>query len=158
MRLSGPVCVFCHAVEFVHLCLFRVCVCVCVFRDATSALRCMAGKDGANENAAEGRLIRQRAVRRRTDSAAPVVSARTLRRGNCCLTLCYSALASPCLPWAAKKKTRGPDLAACVFVLQSEMLLQHQSNPCISDSAGKTPLDLACEFGRVAVSRSKKRV
>lgn len=32
------------------------------------------------------------------------------------------------------------------------MLLQHQSNPCISDSAGKTPLDLACEFGRVAVS------
>lgn len=41
----------------------------------------------------------------------------------------------------------------CVCVLQSEMLLQHQSNPCISDSAGKTPLDLACEFGRVAVSR-----
>ncbi|TKS68476.1 Caskin-1 CASK-interacting protein 1 [Collichthys lucidus] len=36
-------------------------------------------------------------------------------------------------------------------VLQSEMLLQHQSNPCISDSAGKTPLDLACEFGRVGV-------
>ncbi|KAM7394518.1 hypothetical protein PAMP_021315 [Pampus punctatissimus] len=33
----------------------------------------------------------------------------------------------------------------------SEMLLQHQSNPCISDSAGKTPLDLACEFGRVGV-------
>lgn len=39
-----------------------------------------------------------------------------------------------------------------MFVLQTEMLLQHQSNPCISDSAGKTPLDLACEFGRVAVS------
>ncbi|CAF93967.1 unnamed protein product, partial [Tetraodon nigroviridis] len=33
----------------------------------------------------------------------------------------------------------------------TEMLLQHQSNPCISDAAGKTPLDLACEFGRVAV-------
>ncbi|XP_010795177.1 caskin-1-like, partial [Notothenia coriiceps] len=31
------------------------------------------------------------------------------------------------------------------------MLLQHQSNPCISDSAAKTPLDLACEFGRVTV-------
>ncbi|TMS22928.1 Caskin-1 [Larimichthys crocea] len=28
---------------------------------------------------------------------------------------------------------------------------KHQSNPCISDSAGKTPLDLACEFGRVGV-------
>lgn len=41
----------------------------------------------------------------------------------------------------------------CVCVLQSEMLLQHQSNPCISDTAGKTPLDLACEFGRVGVSR-----
>lgn len=39
-----------------------------------------------------------------------------------------------------------------LYVLQSEMLLQHQSNPCISDSAGKTPLDLACEFGRVGVS------
>lgn len=31
------------------------------------------------------------------------------------------------------------------------MLLQHQSNPCIVDNAGKTPLDLACEFGRVGV-------
>lgn len=36
--------------------------------------------------------------------------------------------------------------------LQSEMLLQHQSNPCLRDHAGKTPLDLACEFGRVTVS------
>lgn len=43
-------------------------------------------------------------------------------------------------------------LFVCVCVLQSEMLLQHQSNPCISDTAGKTPLDLACEFGRVGVS------
>lgn len=33
------------------------------------------------------------------------------------------------------------------------MLLQHQSNPCIVDNAGKTPLDLACEFGRVGVRR-----
>ncbi|KAI6076615.1 Caskin-1 [Aix galericulata] len=33
----------------------------------------------------------------------------------------------------------------------SEMLLQHQSNPCIMDNSGKTPLDLACEFGRVGV-------
>lgn len=39
----------------------------------------------------------------------------------------------------------------CVPRLQSEMLLQHQSNPCIVDNAGKTPLDLACEFGRVGV-------
>ncbi|KAG8506402.1 Caskin-1 [Galemys pyrenaicus] len=34
---------------------------------------------------------------------------------------------------------------------QSEMLLQHQSNPCVVDNSGKTPLDLACEFGRVGV-------
>lgn len=32
------------------------------------------------------------------------------------------------------------------------MLLQHQSNPCMVDNSGKTPLDLACEFGRVGVS------
>ena len=38
------------------------------------------------------------------------------------------------------------------FVLQSEMLLQHQSNPCMVDNSGKTPLALACEFGRVGVS------
>lgn len=38
------------------------------------------------------------------------------------------------------------------LVLQSEMLLQHQSNPCMVDNSGKTPLDLACEFGRVGVS------
>ena len=37
----------------------------------------------------------------------------------------------------------------CVF--QSEMLLQHQSNPCLVNKAKKTPLDLACEFGRVRV-------
>lgn len=43
-------------------------------------------------------------------------------------------------------------VSVCVFFcLQSEMLLQHQSNPCIVDNAGKTPLDLACEFGRVGV-------
>lgn len=40
------------------------------------------------------------------------------------------------------------------LVLQSEMLLQHQSNPCMVDNSGKTPLDLACEFGRVGVSFS----
>lgn len=39
----------------------------------------------------------------------------------------------------------------CICCPQSEMLLQHQSNPCIVDNAGKTPLDLACEFGRVGV-------
>uniref|UniRef100_H3CB98 CASK interacting protein 2 n=1 Tax=Tetraodon nigroviridis TaxID=99883 RepID=H3CB98_TETNG len=33
----------------------------------------------------------------------------------------------------------------------SEMLLQHQSNPCIKNKAKKTPLDLACEFGRLKV-------
>ena len=35
---------------------------------------------------------------------------------------------------------------------QSEMLVQHQSNPCLVNKAKKTPLDLACEFGRVQVS------
>lgn len=36
---------------------------------------------------------------------------------------------------------------------QSEMLLQHQSNACLSNKAKKTPLDLACEFGRLKVWR-----
>uniref|UniRef100_A0AAQ4RXY5 CASK interacting protein 2 n=1 Tax=Gasterosteus aculeatus aculeatus TaxID=481459 RepID=A0AAQ4RXY5_GASAC len=36
---------------------------------------------------------------------------------------------------------------------QSEMLLQHQSNPCLVNKAKKTPLDLACEFGRVQVAQ-----
>lgn len=31
------------------------------------------------------------------------------------------------------------------------MLLQHQSNPCLLSKAKKTPLDLACEFGRLKV-------
>ncbi|MEQ2229732.1 Caskin-2 [Ilyodon furcidens] len=31
------------------------------------------------------------------------------------------------------------------------MLLQHQSNPCLVNRAKKTPLDLACEFGRAKV-------
>lgn len=44
------------------------------------------------------------------------------------------------------------------LVLQSEMLLQHQSNPCMVDNSGKTPLDLACEFGRVGVSSSRRWV
>uniref|UniRef100_G3PQD0 CASK interacting protein 2 n=1 Tax=Gasterosteus aculeatus aculeatus TaxID=481459 RepID=G3PQD0_GASAC len=35
----------------------------------------------------------------------------------------------------------------------SEMLLQHQSNPCLVNKAKKTPLDLACEFGRVQVAQ-----
>lgn len=39
-----------------------------------------------------------------------------------------------------------------VAPLQSEMLLQHQSNPCLINKAKKTPLDLACEFGRLKVS------
>lgn len=42
------------------------------------------------------------------------------------------------------------------LVFQSEMLLQHQSNPCVVDNSGKTPLDLACEFGRVGVSFSQR--
>lgn len=37
------------------------------------------------------------------------------------------------------------------FLSQSEMLLQHQSNPCMTNKAKKTPLDLACEFGRLKV-------
>ena len=40
----------------------------------------------------------------------------------------------------------------CALPPQSEMLLQHQSNPCLLNKAKKTPLDLACEFGRVKVS------
>jgi len=32
------------------------------------------------------------------------------------------------------------------------MLLQHQSNPCTVNNVKKTPLDLACEFGRLKVS------
>uniref|UniRef100_A0A4X1UYN2 Uncharacterized protein n=1 Tax=Sus scrofa TaxID=9823 RepID=A0A4X1UYN2_PIG len=36
---------------------------------------------------------------------------------------------------------------------QSEMLLQHQSNPCLVNKAKKTPLDLACEFGRLKVAQ-----
>lgn len=41
-----------------------------------------------------------------------------------------------------------PDLAS---PSQSEMLLQHQSNPCLVNKLKKTPLDLACEFGRLKV-------
>lgn len=37
---------------------------------------------------------------------------------------------------------------------QSEMLLQHQSNPCLVNKLKKTPLDLACEFGRLKVRRT----
>ena len=78
-----------------RVCVY-VCVCVCVLcRDASSALRCMAGEDWANENAAEGRLIRQRTVRWRTDPSPPIVSAWTLRRGNCvcvCVLVCIAAM------------------------------------------------------------------
>uniref|UniRef100_A0A3B5MM52 CASK interacting protein 1 n=1 Tax=Xiphophorus couchianus TaxID=32473 RepID=A0A3B5MM52_9TELE len=61
--------------------------------------------------------------------------------GNICVGMRLSSLFLTCL------------LVCCVChsSLQSEMLLQHQSNPCIVDNAGKTPLDLACEFGRVGV-------
>lgn len=41
---------------------------------------------------------------------------------------------------------------------QSEMLLQHQSNPCLVNKAKKTPLDLACEFGRLKVRSAAFRV
>uniref|UniRef100_A0A673BLH6 CASK interacting protein 2 n=1 Tax=Sphaeramia orbicularis TaxID=375764 RepID=A0A673BLH6_9TELE len=41
----------------------------------------------------------------------------------------------------------------CSVSLQSEMLLQHQSNPCLVNKVKKTPLDLACEFGRVKVAQ-----
>lgn len=42
-------------------------------------------------------------------------------------------------------------VALSLFCSQSEMLLQHQSNPCLMNKAKKTPLDLACEFGRLKV-------
>lgn len=48
----------------------------------------------------------------------------------------------------------GAGQARCLTWLpppQSEMLLQHQSNPCLVNKAKKTPLDLACEFGRLKV-------
>ncbi|KAK0140883.1 Caskin-1 [Merluccius polli] len=35
----------------------------------------------------------------------------------------------------------------------TEMLLQHQSNPCLMNKVKKTPLDLACEFGRIKVTQ-----
>lgn len=80
------VCVFSCAVTCVSV-LSYVCV---LCRDASSALRCMAGEDRANENAAEGGLLRQRAVGRRADPATPVIPARTLRRGNCVCVSCAS--------------------------------------------------------------------
>uniref|UniRef100_A0A8C9KDL2 Caskin-2 n=1 Tax=Panthera tigris altaica TaxID=74533 RepID=A0A8C9KDL2_PANTA len=44
-------------------------------------------------------------------------------------------------------------LRASAAVNASEMLLQHQSNPCLVNKAKKTPLDLACEFGRLKVAQ-----
>jgi hypothetical protein len=38
------------------------------------------------------------------------------------------------------------------------MLLQHQSNPCLVNKAKKTPLDLACEFGRLKVRPAALKV
>lgn len=55
-----------------------------------------------------------------------------------------------CLEWCELNRRPGPDCT--LRAMQSEMLLQHQSNPCMVDNSGKTPLDLACEFGRVGVS------
>ncbi|GCC34890.1 hypothetical protein chiPu_0013367 [Chiloscyllium punctatum] len=49
--------------------------------------------------------------------------------------------------WAEDSITTGPSH------VMSEMLLQHQSNPCIVNKAKKTPLDLACEFGRLKVAQ-----
>uniref|UniRef100_A0A8C5AG66 Caskin-2 n=1 Tax=Gadus morhua TaxID=8049 RepID=A0A8C5AG66_GADMO len=46
----------------------------------------------------------------------------------------------------------GWTLYATLFIF-SEMLLQHQSNPCLVNKSKKTPLDLACEFGRVKVAQ-----
>lgn len=174
VKFSVSVCVLAGFCVSVFDCAAVLCafMCVCVFRDASSALRCMAGEDRTNENAAEGRLISQRTVRRRTDPASPVISARTLRWGNCvcvcwrscvlwCVCVCVFVRCFICFvrlmihAWfvvATSQEIQTPQWDLYVCVLQSEMLLQHQSNPCISDSAGKTPLDLACEFGRVGVS------
>lgn len=182
-RLCCLMCVCFAVLSCWPLVCVRVCVRMCVLcRDASSALRCMAGEDRTNENAAEGRLIRQRAVRRRTDPSSPVIPAWTLRRGNCvCVfvcSVCGGCCCEVCLSVACTAMHVGPVVfqvqtfrtnvgwgwgwgwgvlcavcrGDCIFALQTEMLLQHQSNPCISDAAGKTPLDLACEFGRVAVS------
>ncbi|KTF96542.1 hypothetical protein cypCar_00024839 [Cyprinus carpio] len=52
-------------------------------------------------------------------------------------------------PYVARHSFPALSQYLCVSVSpQSEMLLQHQSNPCTVNKAKKTPLDLACEFGR----------
>lgn len=63
--------------------------------------------------------------------------------------------------WLTWRKGNCAESSNCIFFLffppQSEMLLQYQSNPCLINKAKKTPLDLACEFGRLKVSRSSHR-
>ena len=41
-----------------------------------------------------------------------------------------------------------------VLVLQVKLLLTHHADPTICNKELKTPLDLACEFGRYRVRRS----
>lgn len=65
----------------------------------------------------------------------------------------YEVVSEPA--WGAVGGGRGQGLAGSLpyfsFPSQSEMLLQHQSNPCLVNKLKKTPLDLACEFGRLKV-------
>ena len=79
-----------------------------------------------------------------------------------CIWILKIVLWYPCLQVASLQGTgaggrgrhRGPGQTRPLIWLpppQSEMLLQHQSNPCLVNKAKKTPLDLACEFGRLKV-------
>lgn len=116
-------------------------------RHAAPALRGLARQEGAHENGAESGFLGEHPVGRGPDPPAPGGTARALRRG----TVGPAAVRGgggetvpPSLPLPSPSRGLTPP--------QSEMLLQHQSNPCIMDNSGKTPLDLACEFGRVGVS------
>lgn len=116
-----------------------VCSGVCVLcRDASSALRCMAGEDRTNENAAEGGLLRQRAVRRRTDPSAPVISAWTLRRGNCVCSVCLSvARAQWCMwdLWLLQVQTFRSDVRGfCVLPVEVTACLCCRRRCCCSTS------------------------
>jgi hypothetical protein len=42
---------------------------------------------------------------------------------------------------------------SCILVLQVNLLLLHNSSPTVQNKDRKTPLDLACEFGRYRVGR-----
>lgn len=113
----------------------------CPARHAPTALCSLAGPARACAAAAAGLCGCQCCLFGRTDPTAPGGPVRTLRSGM-----------RAYLP----ARVRGKVVWCCPLTRlpppQSEMLLQHQSNPCLVNKAKKTPLDLACEFGRLKVS------